>query len=147
MNEITRTNLQNITYMDIRELRLGNWVLDHEGEPKQVAYVGETIGLHLEQGGTQKYQHNPILSGDILDLKPIPLTSEILEKVGFEFHQPDSIFKTGVYRKWNDLNLVALIPSFKSFSLQGQPTARASSVHQLQNLYFVLTGTELKINL
>jgi hypothetical protein len=141
MNEITRTNLQNITYMDIRELRIGNWVLDHEGEPKQVAYVGETIGLHLEQGGTQKYQHNPILSGDILDLKPIPLTSEILEKAGFV----ENILQlnSGERVEYNDF--FEYEDGKICFGYYCNVPIRY--LHQLQNLYFSITGKELEINL
>ena len=65
------------------ELRIGNWILDHEGKPRQVEYIGETIGLINDIGGTNKYQHNPIFSGNIADLNPMPITPEALEKAGF----------------------------------------------------------------
>lgn len=64
----------------LNELRVGNWVLGKNNTPRKVAYVGETIGLYNRAGGTDKYQHNPIISNNIDELRGIPLTDEIVLK-------------------------------------------------------------------
>ncbi len=47
--------------LQANELRIGNIVFDHLGSPRRVAYIGETIGLYNEDGGTNKYQQNPVV--------------------------------------------------------------------------------------
>jgi hypothetical protein len=74
-------------------------------------------------------------------VNPIPLTEEWLEKFGFEERRYK---KQGVLRsyikKGNSMHMTNsgnIVYGFKSKMLFG--------VHELQNLYFALTGEELKI--
>lgn len=79
----------------------------------------------------------------ISDFEPIPLTPEILQKAGFEkdgngFCLSDkmslslAVTKNGGYLAcWRDRSLNFVI----------------NHLHQLQNLYFALTGEELSIEL
>ena len=63
--------------------------------------------------------------------RPIPLTPEILEKCGFE-----NSYKFGMV--WhNYLKRYAVVVNGESIENVPQ------NLHQLQNLYFALTGTEL----
>jgi hypothetical protein len=130
--------------MEANDLRLNNWILDHENTPRKVAYIGETIGLHNESGGTQKYQHNPIISGDINDLKPIELTPELLGKAGLE-KVNDSV------TEYENVEHGATVYTFKNgfeFYLDTWHSGVwIKHLHQLQNLYYALTGEELNINL
>lgn len=73
------------------------------------------------------------------DFHPIPITEERLLKFGFEVENTN-----GGFLKWQKGNFKLLDgrlpdPQFHS------PKAIIKYVHQLQNLYFVLTGEELTI--
>ena len=77
------------------------------------------------------------------DYEPIPLTEEWLLKFGFE-KQSDYFFYNNNYR----------VESFRSSEWcfrarvtknESYPIAIIEYVHQLQNLYFALTGKELKL--
>lgn len=113
------------------ELRLRNWVLTPNGYycvdsicNKGVdlgcsggAYVSMDIGYHYEK------------------LHPIPITPEILEKCGFENTRLLSLV-------WHNFA--------KRFAIlvHGGPVGyELLYLHQLQNLYFALTGEELTIKL
>ncbi len=78
-----------------------------------------------------------------MSLTHIPLTEEWLIKFGFEKTNVDIFFKhigekaLSIYLESN--NLTTLL----SFDFQETPLRRVKYVHQLQNLYFALTGEEL----
>jgi hypothetical protein len=76
------------------------------------------------------------------DIKPIPLTPEILEKAGYV---TKLIGGLPYYKllKFEFLN-GSLIPGGINFMSMDMP---CEYVHQLQNLYFALTGNELEIEL
>ena len=80
---------------------------------------------------------------------PIPLTFEILEKAGF---RNISDLSTNMYTSfWNDI--VGQISGyhngyfFKDSVCNDINVLPINYVHQLQNLYFALTGEELEVNL
>ena len=112
--------------------------------------VGEKIymvGL-IGRNGKQFLEH-------IIDLHPIPLTPEILEKAGFEkrTYSNDFFIVCGKEsKKTNGLfieisiddNYSCSIGQLKNFSHQ---FGEYKSLHQLQNLYHSLTGQELEIDL
>lgn len=106
------------------ELRLGNYVIDT---------VTNTCG---------KIKGISSLDNDIYE--GIPLTPEILEKCGFEYkHLPpkEHYFSNGM----------VVIDTYKTkdaFYYNGHfCDVSLDYVHQLQNLYFALTGKELEISL
>lgn len=76
------------------------------------------------------------------DIEPIPLTPEILEKAGFK--QAISNDKIWLLRI-GDTNL--MLRDGEAWSYVGPIPLKINYVHQLQNLIFALTGTELTINL
>ena len=118
--------------MEIRELRIGNYI----------EYNGEII--KLDGSLLCCYIQNELE----FPLKPIPLTEEILLKFGFEKREHKSFFKgkeliyfTFTSNKygfliWNTIQNQWWVLGKISIS---QPIY----VHQLQNLYFALTGEEL----
>ena len=81
-------------------------------------------------------------------INPIPLTPEILEKCGFEnkklgkdyWELPNEKCING----WSE-EFTFYLPYFEMNTYTG--TVSIKALHQLQNLYFALTGEELKINL
>jgi hypothetical protein len=130
------------------ELRYGNWVTCY-GNTFQVGVIDETYieWLGKDEGGFA-YK----------DLQPIPLAPEILEKSGFKF----GVNENGTY--YVDLNGIdqqleivlsgdgfypqlVQAPELSCEDCQVIPLNKIDAVHQLQNLYYALCGSELTINI
>lgn len=105
------------------ELRVGNWV-ERDGEVYQITSV--TI-LSLERGETT--------------VKPVPITSEILFKLGFG----TSLVSDAIYHK--GLFTLDLRDFTFKFGTHWFLDNKCKYVHQLQNLYFALTNEELTVKL
>lgn len=119
-----------------KELRIGNWINDHEGIPRQVAYSGQTIGLDIGDGATQKYQHDPIISGDINTLAYIPLDEDWLLSFGFKKRK----------KLWHfHIHFRIGIDDNMNLYLDGTHWIKLEYVHRLQNLYFSLCEKELEM--
>lgn len=134
--------------MEANELRLGNWIFQNgidyshetpfvDKEDAQPIRVDLTVlAAIINFDGTRKY----------FTYDPIPLTPEILEKAGFEDISSDSqnIYAHGGFVLKNEGNYKSWI-----FHVNNQVVNYNSitGLHQLQNLYFALTGTELEVKL
>lgn len=124
--------------VDAKELRIGNWIYcfnpNEKGYPHNL-----TTQVTL--------QHFKLMrdEGNFNDYSPIPLTTEILEKCGFKLEYggqlPDYIQREGFMMYWYEEKLSA------NFGHVKQMDREIQYLHQLQNLYFALTGKELEINL
>jgi hypothetical protein len=131
------------------ELRIGNWV-NYCGAIDFVTVIN-TDDENFEFINTTSYSNI-----SLEDIKPIPLTEEILLKCGFikdfnQFFSPIVLLLNDSLEMYADnqdnYSLVNLftIPIYEdcdTFNL-----LQIEYLHQLQNLYFALTGTELEINL
>lgn len=121
--------------MKANELRIGNLV-NRLGETTKITAI-QTIDV----GGIGYV--STLKSGAITtsQIEPIPLTEEILLKCGFE------IFPWGyVIKSSNDFGIRLNLKSFV-YEVSGNSAVKVNYLHQLQNLYFSLTGEELKIKL
>lgn len=133
--------------LSAQELRIGNWVYDGERTqfPMQVVAIGKDW-VHLDfpdnEGG--------VWEADIKDLRTIPITKEMLNKVGFERRSGWG----GIlcYRN-KGLCMDAYetlkgwwvhIDDEKAITIYSQNT---NYLHQLQNAYYMATGGELQIEL
>jgi hypothetical protein len=118
--------------MKANELRIGNLGIDTDGRLCSVEeiYKNEPPRIVAIKGGLTA-----------LPVKPIPLTEEWLLKFGFIRKHFDMKIK--------GLKLTAstrIIASDKLSAFHHKKVGFISSVHQLQNLYFALTGEELTLN-
>ena len=107
--------------MEAKELRIGNWV--------NIQGVELTVGM---------------INIDIAEgCEPIPLTEEWLVKLGFisdslgGFNSPRSM---NIYFLDKHINIC-----YAKYAESGVKLEHIKYVHQLQNLYFALTGEELTI--
>jgi hypothetical protein len=120
--------------MKAEELRIGNW------------YQWYAEGKYYEYQVIQSDFSNDC---NFLNFEPIPLTKEWLVKFGFK---PLNGHEFSFWLdEWECLSLYAE-PYPKSFAIglsRGLKdiwsTGKIQNVHQLQNLYFALTGQELTI--
>lgn len=118
--------------MNANELRIGNIVASDNG--------GEFVILEVSKEAMKSDFYGSIGYHDEDFFKPIPLTEEWLLKFGFLSNPyQDRYEKDGIHIECdkimnNELNLwIEKLPKF----------VRLKYVHQLQNLYFALTGEEL----
>lgn len=113
------------------ELRIGNWAVNY----------GQYVCIEADD--IVDCHHQPE------SYEPIPITPEILEKAGFEkkryndhyscYCKGDFVFPyTGKY---------FFHCTYKEARLFDYSNKGEILLHQLQNLYFALTGEELEINL
>ena len=142
------------------ELRIGNWVKGPMDEFMQVNILGSfTYPDYTHATGVGVFGQN--------GFEPIPLTPEILEKCGFELYDsdvdedyPEFIYQG--YRKWKNKHLYYSAGNTPEGNWQFAISRQLSEpvrqididndcfvlrelnyLHQLQNLYFSLTGEEL----
>jgi len=120
------------------ELRLNNSVISkcHQGLITEVRDLSPT---------SLKLWANPFANYKYEDIDPIPLTPEILQKCGFPEtkglwyeHEISSFFLdgSGNFFAGEVLNVDSPVIA-----------KNIKYLHQLQNLYFMLTGSELTVNL
>lgn len=129
--------------MKTSELRIGNWVI-YEATTRIITSIGEYDVLHYLANGKNK---SDMYASPISQISPIPLTPEILEKVGFEY---DGIAYNLRFYTNMDLTLVTYNEDGMHYWLKyyyGPAMPHIRHLHQLQNLYFALTGEELDIKL
>ena len=120
--------------MEASELRIGNYyaIAENDGiKYKQIKYLVESESDFFSNGDNITQA-----------AKPIPLTEEWLLKFGFE--------KIGGYlwdcKKLGENRFLNNPFSPTHFEVRGFiPKSHIQYVHQLQNLYFALTGEELTI--
>lgn len=143
-----------------QDLRIGNYVNvpRKEQSPFRVDYF-DNVKVYQDNG---TYECTPIgeipmhpLTWDLADIEGIPLTPEILEKCGFELYDKD--FGTMLQHKHlkcryitEEINGNKISIPFLRFDSTGRPPFTKTDVyylHQLQNLYFAISGQELEVNL
>jgi hypothetical protein len=136
--------------MKATELRIGNWV------------NGEFANGELKPFQIFRIDGNDDCSG----LEPIPLTPELLEKCGFKKWKGRVMENTNIWMKKYEheagyfdvdnkpvINTSTIgIRQYYGHSLPDEffytdHHSKIEYLHQLQNLYYALTGEELEINL
>ncbi len=127
--------------MKASELRLGNWVFDMDGQVTLVIEITSELNGEMDVvsgiNGNRWSEYHPIV-----------LTDKILLEFGFKKH------KTGIggADMWQGMDGWSLGDSGWLFrgnpksglKLVGYFNTNINYVHQLQNLYFALTGHELQ---
>jgi len=120
--------------MNSVELRLGNYVMIHDyakGNRQQVVDQLDVCQINLLD---EQY------------CSPIPITKEWILKFGFKEPKYTSIYSIELKYDFNFTGYLDYNLETKSINLSyGFWVTNCLYVHQLQNLYFALTGKELTI--
>jgi hypothetical protein len=141
--------MSNETKMNATELRIGNLVNYYNEN-----IIFEVIGIDKLGLIVKSLHTNEILIEDeetwieLDQFEPISLTEEWLFKFGFEKNAIDR--ETVIFNQINSTEKLQLFNGRIIYSILGVSQyewseAKILMVHQLQNLYFALTGKELKI--
>ena len=136
------------------ELRIGNWVYDDDGiESRVIGFqpFGHSVRCDEAEGCDVLIdlfpQDGSIRYGLICEssaIKPIPLNEDWLVRFGFELvekqydAQEFNVYKNS-YFTWNSNH------GWWFCNINIENKAKIKYVHQLQNLYFALTGIELTL--
>lgn len=129
------------------DLRLGNWVYD--GDRTQFRMYVQTIGedyVYLNFDGNE---------GDVWECKPeelqgIPITEELLKKMGFSFNGYGIWYKTqqGRHVSINISREFVAIEVYKDNICYSRCTCHeVKYLHQLQNLFYEISRTEFKVKI
>jgi hypothetical protein len=133
--------------MKANELRIGNYVTwrDEESKDSILTVTGivlnDCIWVEWEwEDGEKDYTEC-----DFDGLKPIPITEEFLIKFGFE--KCDKYNMAYTWRHKDVFFELRVEEDFESIRFENLPSifSEIKYIHQLQNLYFALTGEELTI--
>ena len=124
--------------MKQKDLRIGNYIQ----HGNYVAIVGPAFFTSWDN---YDFEKDGIFKPEI---QPIPLTEEWLVKFGFE-----DIYGAFISTKWMWNFQIEKHESFKDgwiFFIEEEgivapPSIKIKYVHQLQNLYFALTGEEIEL--
>lgn len=115
--------------MKSNELRIGNYILNpYQNKIYTVSGINDSSTINNKDRIYIKTKEIDEYSVNINVFKPIQLTEDILVKCGFVKIDNDRF-------------------ELKSFGIIDISTKQGKHLHQLQNLYFALTGEELEITL
>ena len=133
------------------ELRIGNWVQQTKRR-QQSKKISNLLILSVGQQGVNiAWQPDGEKLEPYRQLSGIPLTPEILEKAGFE--DKGRLGNSWSYLKLGKVNITShpKKDGTNRYNFQYDTSLSQSVdllyIHQLQNLYYALTQTELKIEL
>lgn len=142
--------------MTVNELRIGNYLNTPRADqsPFRIDVIEFASKNNIKVGMNVNKLPHPFNENEFIDahpftwelqdLKPIELTEEILVKCGFEKHSTNPFW----FRKKQICISLAESLELISWDMQiFKIDLKVKYLHQLQNLYFALTGEELEINL
>jgi hypothetical protein len=136
--------------IDRTELRIGNLVIDDKGDTVRICGVKEDNKCDIEIFPLEEHWRWWEIDPDYLE--PIPISPEWLERLGFEERHPRPYSYKDAYcigtLIWSERRLFkATLTSFvqltdNNFMPSHEPLVMY--VHQLQNVFYSLTGKELE---
>lgn len=125
--------------MNSKELRIGNWVewngiVENKIRTPEVHQIGT-----ISRNAVRFFDENSS-SFRLYRIKPIPLTNEWILKLGFLYNSVISTYNLYID---SELRFILEMDVTKSVFKVYWRGIDIVHVHQLQNLYFALTQTEL----
>ena len=137
--------------IDVRELRIGNIFKTSDCENFRVGEIyKKEDGFSFVENSV--YCNGSLLYGAVEDLQPIPLTEELLARSGWK-ECDDACFIRYVYRN-GKFKMNIMICDLKKYILSINDIENRCQIcnievkylHQLQNIYYDVTGKELDVD-
>ncbi len=125
------------------ELRIGNFVLVDQ-TMQRISMIDKTSSTTTALSGTKREEAKTRTPHFLESLQPVPLTDDILQQCKFVYHDYFKFWqlvdgKDGL-RSEMDIDRDYNIIDFMRRPL----VKKVTSLHQLQNIYFMLKGQELQ---
>jgi hypothetical protein len=136
-DEVQSPRIQNTFMIPAFELRIGDYVLVNEN-------IEEISKLTRSNASTVKNQDGEQITTEhsLEHIQPVRLTDDILKQCGFVFHHYFKFWQlisTGIRSEMN------ISPDYEVIDFMRKPILKKLvSLHQLQNIYFMLKGRELQ---
>lgn len=130
--------------IQVCDLSIGNWVYDGERTqfPMCVQAIGEDyVYLNFTENESDPWESEP------KDLFGIPLTEELLKKIGFTCFLGES---TGIFSKKEGEYCIKVKPELSQVCIYGfdnHISNKITHLHELQNFVFLTIKQQLKIEL
>ena len=124
------------------ELRLGNRVLVDKNLQQVSMITGTAVfTIDTEEG------HEPAASEHSSDqIEPVPLTDDVLKQCGFVYHDYFKFWQLKTTGITSEMSEMDIDNDYDVIDFMHKPVVRhLASLHQLQNVYFMLKGRELKL--
>lgn len=121
------------------ELRIGSYLIDTDTGRLGIVRTISNRKITLKLEHSTIWQH-------IIEYSPIPLTEDILLKCGFGGSNETIFTKMDIGPIYFSRPYVGA-KHYLVKAISGDKITSVKHLHQLQNLYFALTGKEIKINL
>ena len=124
------------------ELRLGNYVLV-EQSIRQVSMINDASSTTTALPGEQVNETAENKFQGLETLQPVPLTDAVLQQCNFVYHDYFKFWQliTGEGESRSEMDIDR---DFNILDFMRKPIVKSvASLHQLQNIYFMLKGKEL----
>ena len=141
--------------MDKKELRIGNYV-KYNGSVVSVYAISNPTpskDKHFNNKARVTLWCNGLMDATIDEIEPIPITEELVLKIGFKkdvdannryrYVIDNCMFEI---RLWDSGTLIKL-ENYCEDCVRKVHLPKTPNLHQLQNAYYLLTGKELEIKL
>jgi hypothetical protein len=120
--------------MKTNELRIGNYLNGKQGH---------VIVSEIRTNNSVKIHDNTSRFYVGICLIPIKITTEWLLKLGFKYNNYEELYQKNIF----DIDIIYDVYCHFYMNEYGDWYRNIEYVHQLQNLYFALTGEELTVEL
>jgi hypothetical protein len=92
--------------------------------------------------------HEPAASEHSSDqIEPVPLTDDVLKQCGFVYHDYFKFWQLKTTGITSEMSEMDIDNDYDVIDFMHKPVVRhLASLHQLQNVYFMLKGRELKLD-
>jgi hypothetical protein len=124
--------------MKANELRIGNYILNEYDTPSKVREITHYECVFLGDN---------LLKQDLQNCNPVPLTEELLLKCGFNKKARRIVWDIGWIELWYSSYAKNYQVRFYKTGNDIEKVINIEYLHQLQNLYFAITGEELDVKL
>lgn len=110
---------------------------------KNLQQVSKITGTSVFTGDTEESKEHAASEYNFGQIEPVPMTDDVLKQCGFVYHDYFKFWQlvtTGI-RSEMDIN-----SDYDVIDFMRRPIIKSlASLHQLQNVYFMLKGRELKL--
>lgn len=121
------------------ELRLGN----HVWVNKNLQRVSMITATSVSTSDTGENREESMSEHTFGQIEPVPLTDDVLKQCGFVYHD---YFKFWQLVTTGTMSEMDIDVDYDVIDFMRRPIIkRLASLHQLQNVYFMLKGRELKL--
>ena len=123
------------------ELRIGDYVLINENMER----ISAITTTNVSTSALENSNDDIVAQHSLEAVLPVPLTDDVIKQCGFVFHDYFKFWQlvsTGIRSEMN------ISPDYEVIDFMRKPILKKlTALHQLQNIYFILKGRELKMQL